>query len=109
VGPFNADGLLRPAVDRRLRRLPRPVARGLGLAWRAAPRSLSVGLQLVAGLGVLLVAYIPSWLAANRGSRLLHVFAMVQTEPDRRRVAATGGLLSSSKPTAGRWPPRSRT
>jgi len=217
--PFNANELIRPVVERRLRRLPQLVARAVGLAWRAAPRplSLSIGLQLVAGaglgaellvgrrllarilaggphgtfnavlpylgvlgavgalvsfanlargeqqrllgelvgrhstgqvlavssaieliafdhpefsnrlsraqlnaqlrpiqvangllgiigglfalagigaalfvlqrlfLGVLLVAYIPAWVAANRGSRLLHDFAVVQTERDRRR------------------------
>jgi ATP-binding cassette subfamily B protein len=217
--PFNADTVLRPVVDRRVRRLPRLVARAIGLAWRAAPHqlSLSIALQLVAGaglgaelllgrrllarvvaggpqgtfravlpylaalalvgalvsfsnlargeqqrllgelvgrysagqvlgvssaieliafehpefsnrlsraqlnaqirpiqvangllgvigglfallaiaaalfvlqplfLGVLLVASIPAWLAANRGSRLLYDFAVVQTEPDRRR------------------------
>jgi ATP-binding cassette subfamily B protein len=51
---LNVDDLLRPAVERRLRRLPRLLARSFALAWRAAPRELlvSVGLQLAAGAGL---------------------------------------------------------
>ena len=52
--PFSVDDLLRPAVERRFRRLPRLVGRAVGLCWRAAPRSLviSAGLQLLAGAGL---------------------------------------------------------
>jgi ATP-binding cassette subfamily B protein len=51
---LHLDDLLRPATERRLRRLPRLVARALVLAWRAAPRQLviSTGLQLAAGVGL---------------------------------------------------------
>lgn len=51
---LNVDDILRPAADRRLRRLPRLVTRAVRLAWRAAPRQLliSTGLQLTAGVGL---------------------------------------------------------
>lgn len=51
---LNIDQLLRPAVERRLRRLPRLLGRALGLAWRAAPRQLAVsaGLQLAGAAGL---------------------------------------------------------
>lgn len=44
-------------------------------------------------LAIVLVAYVPAWLASNRSIRLLHDFAVVQTEPDRRRTYFFG-LLS---------------
>ena len=37
-------------------------------------------------LVVVMVAYIPAWVAANRAGRLLHDFAVLQTERDRRRM-----------------------
>jgi ATP-binding cassette subfamily B protein len=51
---LSVDDLLRPVVERRLRRLPRLLARAYALAWRAAPRPLlvSIGLQLAAGAGL---------------------------------------------------------
>ena len=48
------DELLKPVVDRKLRRLPRLVGRAFTLAWRAAPRPLliSVAMQVAAGAGL---------------------------------------------------------
>ena len=37
-------------------------------------------------LVVVLVAYVPAWVASNRAGRLLHDFAVLQTERDRRRM-----------------------
>lgn len=41
---------------------------------------------------VVLLAYVPSWLIANQGSRILHDFASDQTEGDRRRFYLFGLL-----------------
>jgi len=37
-------------------------------------------------LAVVVVAYVPAWSIANRAGRLLHDFAVLQTERDRRRL-----------------------
>ena len=50
-------------------------------------------------LGLLLVAYVPAWVASNRAVRVLHDFAVLQTERDRRR-GYLFGLLSRRQEAA---------
>jgi ATP-binding cassette, subfamily B, bacterial len=51
---FNIGEIMRPRVDHRFRRLPRLVARGLVIVWRAAPRELVTAtiLQVIVGVGL---------------------------------------------------------
>ena len=86
--PEFADRLQRAAGNAHSR--PLQVANGLlgFLGGVVAIAGLSVALLALQPLflAVVVVAYVPAWLAANRAGRLLHDFSVLQTERDRRRT-----------------------
>ena len=99
--PDFADALQRAQINAQVR--PTQVANGL--------LGLVGGLSTLAGIGIALVAltpwvlllavaaYVPTWLASSRSTRVLHDFTVAQTEPDRRRTYLFG-LLSRREEAA---------
>jgi ATP-binding cassette subfamily B protein len=98
--PEFADRLHRAHLNAQFR--PIQVATGLinVLGGLFAVGGIAVALAVLQPvfLLVVFVAYVPAWLASNRGTRLLHDFAVVQTERDRRRSYLFGVL--SRRPEA---------
>jgi ATP-binding cassette subfamily B protein len=86
--PEFADRLHRAQLNAQLR----PVQVATGLLNVAGGLFAVVGIAVALAvlqplfLVIVLVAYVPAWLASNRGTRLLHDFAVLQTERDRRRA-----------------------
>ena len=99
--PEFSDRLHRAQLNAQMR--PLQVANGLlsiaggsfALAGIAAALAVLQPLFLV----LLLLAYVPAWLASNRAVRVLHDFTVLQTERDRRR-GYLFGLLSRRQEAA---------
>jgi ATP-binding cassette subfamily B protein len=99
--PEFADRLHRAQVNAQLR--PIQVANGLlatvGGLFAVAGIAAALAVLQPLFLAIVLVAYVPAWLASNRGIRVLHDFAVLQTERDRRR-SYLFGLLSRRQEAA---------
>ncbi len=93
--PEFADRLHRAHVNAQLR--PVQVANGLvsvvGGLFPAVAIAGALAVLQPMFLAIVLVAYVPAWLASSRSIRLLYDFSVEQTEPDRRRTYFFG-LLS---------------
>ena len=92
--PEFADRLHRAQLNAQIR--PTQVANGLlgvlGGLFAVAGIAAALAVLQPIFLAVVLVAYVPAWLASNRGTRILHDFAVLQTEGDRRRNYLFGVL-----------------
>ena len=86
--PEFSDRLQRAQLNAQLR--PVQVATGLLgiLGGLFAAAGIATALLVIdpVFLAIIFVAYLPTWFAANRATRLLYRFAVRQTEPDRRRT-----------------------